>query len=789
MIPSAVRFDAVVMAAPSQGTLSALIASWLLAAVACGAEDVEPTRRGVGYEPPPPFEVPNAQDLARHVDPMIGTMGPGNVIPGALVPHGVVRASPDTNSPPGSIDAYDHDDDRIEGITHTHLEGPGGSSNGYNQLRFSAVAGAFDLGDPSSAFSHSTESADPGYYAVTLEDYDVRVELTATGHAAIHRYTFPGSADSRVVIDLGASNGRPIESRIEIVGDRDVRGHARYDVHPAVSTLLRNEPLPTGVSDLYFHARFDRPFVKRGTFQGAGANTVAEGEVRASGPYVGGFVGFETAEGDIIEVRVGISFIDEEQALRNLEDEVGEHSFDEVRAAARKAWNDKLNRIQIEAPEGVRTMFYTALYRSMFQPANHTEPGGRFMVANGGERHVREGDGRPFYKDDWCMWDTYRTTHPLASLLEPETRSDVVRSLLTMAEDGGWLPKCTWHATGYSRIMTGNNALPVIADAWTKGFRDFDHDAAWAALEKTSTQEVSSTLDGLCGYLGLGTPAEYISAGWVGHECDPTQAASMTLEHAYDDFCVAQVAEGLGRAEEAAKYRARSQNFRNQFNPDSGFMQPRLRDGSWRTPFDPADRADFNGFVEASAWIFTFFVPHDVPALIELLGGNDAFVSKLDQFFDEGHFDPSNQPSFHIPWLYGYAGAGARTQQRVHDVAQRAFSTAPDGLPGNDDAGSTSSWYVFAALGLYPVSPGEPVYRLSTPLVDHATIHLHPAFHDAATFVIHVERSSSSDVFIQSATLNGAPLDRAFLRHEEIVAGGTLRFVVGPQASSWGDAR
>jgi len=754
------------------------------AADGCGRKgDGDACTGGPSYTPPPDFVPSGTVDLASYVDPMIGTHGSGNVIPGALVPHGMVRVSPDTNSDGGSVGAYDYRDTRIDGFTHTHLEGPGGSANGYSEILLMAGIGDPDVEDPSSAYSHDDEDAEPGYYRVHLSDPGVDVELTASAHAAVHRYTFPARDDAWVVIDLGNTDGASMGGSIEVVGDGTVRGFGHYDVHPQISLVFgpRN---PTTKAKVYFHAEFSRSFKSFGTYGPAGPS---DGERTMEGKEIGAFVGFDASTGPAVEVRIGISLISCDQPHQNLRDEIGDATFETVREMARTAWNDKLNRIRVDADDDVLTKFYTALYHSMFQPADYAEAGGCFTVATSGLPVMHNGGGRPFYTDDWCMWDTYRTLHPLGTLLEPEIRSDVIRSMLTMYEEGGWLPKCTWHAAGYSRIMTGNPQIAVIADAWTKGLMDFDADLAWEAMLKTSTEEVEDFFDGFCGYLGLGTPPEYIESGYVGYECDKTQATSLTLEIAYADFCVAEVAALTARTDDEARFRERAQSFREHWNPDTGFMQSRLRSGDWVEPFDPTDTSDFNGFVEASSWIFSFFVPHDVHALIELMGGEELFVERLDQLFADGHYDASNQPSFHIAWLYNYAGQPAKTQQRVRQLLDDNFSAAPDGLPGNDDSGAMSAWFILAALGLYPVAPGAPFYQISTPLVQRATLHLHPAFYEGGSFTIETE-GDISDVYIQSVTLDGEPLDRPQLSHDEITAGGTLHIVLGPDPSDWGAA-
>ncbi|OIP29581.1 MAG: hypothetical protein AUK47_27165 [Deltaproteobacteria bacterium CG2_30_63_29] len=733
---------------------------------------------------PPDLVIPNLRQLTPYVDPMIGTLGQGNVIPGALLPHGMVRVSPDTSSETGSIDSYKYDDTQLEGFTHLNLEGPGGSANGYSQILFMPYSGVLpaDL-DVRQTFSHDTEHAEPGYYSVELES-GVQVELTATSTAGLHRTTFPPSEAAHVLIDLGHSNGKSVGGEVEVVGDDVVQGFGYYNVHPLLELAVME---PTGDSKVYFHATFDRPIVDTGTWQGEGATRVTTPGARTGrGVDLGLWLDFDVAATGELNVVVGISLISVEQAALNAAP-ARQLGFDAVRAAASEQWNQALNRIQVDGEEDLKTIFYTALYHSMFQPADYTEQGARFQSGSSGKAEVFEAGRRHFYTDDWCMWDTFRTSHPLQALIEPERRGDVIWSMLHLYKQGGWLPKCTWHATGYSRVMIGNHAIPIIADAYAKGLRDFDPNRAWEAIWKASTEDIANLgSTSLCGYLNLGTPPEYLALGYVPSECDPTQSVSMTLEYAYDDWAAAQFADQTGHTGERDQLLARSQNYRNHFNPAEGFMQAKLRDGSWKVPFDPADNSDSNDFCEADSWSYSFFVPHDVPGLIGLLGGDTAFVERLERFFDEGHFDASNEPSFHIPWLYNFAGAPERTQARVRQFLSDDFSSSPDGLPGNDDAGATSAWYVLAALGLYPVAPGEPVYQLSTPLFDSATVTLYPGFTAGTPLVIRTENNAPGNVYIRSVSRDGVAVTDLEVSHEALSAGGEWVFVLGDQPSSWG---
>lgn len=720
----------------------------------------------------PPEWPPPAVDLVQYVDPMIGTLGQGNVIPGALAPHGMVRVSPNTREAPGSIDAYEYGRDRIDGFAHAHLEGPGGSNNGYSHVLLAPTIGeiAVDPEHYASTFSHDDEEAAPGYYAVTLGAPGIRAEVTAAPRAAVHRYTFPATDRANILLDLGYSRGESLGGALEVVDDHTLRGCGIYTMHPLIHMFIALQDGYTSEMRVCFHAVFSRPFEAWGTWGPAGP---VSGAGDAEGAGIGAWVTFTTAEAEAIEVRVGLSYIDEDQALANRTLDLADRSFEAVREETAAAWNALLNRIRVEGgDDDDRVVFYTALYHSLMQPADLTEAGGLYAINADGTPRVETAEGWRYHTDDWCMWDTFRTSHPLGTLVEPERRDDLIRSMLRWYTLGGWLPKCTWRAAGYSRVMIANPAVPILADAMAKGFHGFDWDLAWEAAHKAATEDiVNPGAGGLCGYMNLGTPQDYIELGYVPHECDTTQAASMTLEHAHDDWCTAVIAEAVGRSEDAAAFRARAGSWENHWNPATGFLQGRHADGTWLEPFDPADGDEFNGWCEATSWIYSWFVPHDVEGLIDVMGGSEAFVEKLDQYFDGGHHDPSNQPGFHVPFLYNIAGAPQKTGARVRALREDHFLPTPDGLPGNDDAGAMSAWYVLAAMGLYPICPGDPTWQLVPPAFDRITLHLQPDFAPGEAFTI--ERSGHGDR-ITVATLNGVPLGRTWLHHEEIVAGGAL---------------
>lgn len=741
-----------------------------LLASSCGSDSI--------VEPDP------LPDVARWVNPLIGTLGSGNAVPGPCLPHGMVKLSPDTDIEPGGIDAYEYGDDRIEGFSHTHLEGPGGGHNGYSQILFTALNGPIliDPADYASVYSHDDEVVEPGYYAVTLKDPDVRAEITASAHAGVHRYTFPSTDEARILVDLAHTRGEPLAGKVKVLGDDTIEGRAVHQVNPLVALLVDFKlDGENGVSTIYFTARFSRPFDSFGTWS---AGEAVEGADGAEGQRVGAWAGWKTTEGESIEVRTGISFVSQEQARANLEAEAAGRTFEEIRGEAYAAWNRLLARVEVEGGSDDRLVqFYTALYHSLMQPADYTEDG-RFWNGQDGSGAVFSADGWRYYTDNWCIWDTFRTTHPLLTLVEPEVVSDMIQSLVHGFEQGGWMPKCTWNATGYSRVMTGNTQFCVVADAFRKGIGGFDTDAAWDAMFKGSMEETDFPFfEGVCGYASQGTPPDYVNSGYVSHECDPDQSASLTLEHAHNDWCVALFAEDIGKTADRDFFLDRSLNYRNLFNSAHGMIQPKKRDGSWVEPFDPESTI---GFTEANSWEYTWFVPHDVCGLVDLMGGTEAFVQTLDRFFDEGHFTSSNEPDFHAPWLYVQAGIPWKTQERVHQILSSDFSSAPNGLPGNDDAGATSAWYAFAAMGLFPVAPGNGEYWISSPLFEKVTLHLDAHGLEGGAFVIEAPGTSDTNRYIQSASLNDIPLPIPRLQHSEIVAGGRLVLEMDASPSEWG---
>jgi predicted alpha-1,2-mannosidase len=742
--------------------------------VADGIEDATPADLPDVRDVPPPVELPPLPNLSPLVDPFIGTKGPGNVIPGPCVPRGMVKLSPDTNSGRGSIDAYDWDNDRIQGFSHTHLEGPGGSNNGYSQILVMATNGVLKttVDEYASAFSHEDEAASPGYYAVTLQDYGIRAELTAAAKCGVHRYTFANAGEARVLVDLSANRGYAMGGEITLVGDRRAEGFGKYQVNPLVSAPLIESNPGTGEATVYFALELDRAFLPTSAVHQAGDSKL-------------GHLDLSLAAGDVVEARVGISYLSVEQARKNLVGECLGRTFDVVRQAAVDAWNRKLWRAEVTGgTDAQRRVFHTALYHTFLVPADYTEDG-QFFSGWDGVGKVVKADGWRYHADDWCAWDTARATHPLATILDPETRSDMAQSYVQTYKDGGWMAKATWNALGDARCMTANFQFCILADAAVKGFKDFDVETAWEAMVKGATQDSENILqDVLCGYLNQGTPPDYVNNGFVSQQCDGDQSASMTLEYAFNDFCIAQFADAIGKSAEGAKYRERSNNWKNVFDTTIGFARPRNRDGTWEDTFDPTTFQ--KGFTEADSWKYSWHVNQDICGLVDAMGGPAKFEAKLDEFFADDHFDMGNEPDFHVPFLYPYVGKAAKTQALTDGLLARHFTDQPDGLPGNDDAGATSAWIVFAMIGLYPVAPSDPTYVITSPVFETTVLHMDPERQAGVDFTIRANGVSATNRFIQSATLNGVALDTPRIAHADIAKGGTLVLTMGASASTWG---
>lgn len=706
------------------------------------------------------------------VDPFIGTLGHGHTYPGATMPFGGVQLSPDTRLTGwDGCSGYHFSDSVIYGFSHTHLSGTGASD--YGDILMMPTVGAVQLvrGDERSPetgycsrFSHTKEEAAPGYYRVELGEGGVKVELTATKRAGFHRYTFPESENANVVIDL-AHRDRTIESFVRIVDDTEIVGFRRSrhwadDQH------------------VYFAAKFSKPFVSRGV---ARNDTISIGADEASGTNVKAYASFRTAANEAILVKVGISAVDIEGARKNRDAEIPGWDFEKTRIDADGAWNAALGKIDVKGgTKAQRVTFYTALYHAMLAPNLFMDVDGRYR---GRDLSIHQTGDFTNYTV-FSLWDTYRAEHPLFTIVEPERTVDFIETFLAQYEQGGLLP--VWELAGNeTNCMIGYHAVPVIVDAYVKGIRGFDAAKALEAMKHSAEIDFR----GLAQYRELG----YIPADKEG------ESVSKTLEYAYDDWCIAQMAKALGAEADYAAYIRRAQSYKNLFDPSTGFMRAKAN-GAWWTPFDAAE-INFN-YTEANAWQYSFYVPQDVRGLIGLMGGDERFVERLDSLFSTspntsgldlpdvsgliGQYAHGNEPSHHMAYLYSFAGRPWKTQERVRSIIDGLYHDGRDGLCGNEDCGQMSAWYVLSALGFYPVTPGSDMYVIGTPLFREASIDVG----GGKRFVVRAKGVSRKSIYVRSAELNGKPYGKAYLRHGDIMAGGELAFVMGTEPNTaWGVAR
>jgi predicted alpha-1,2-mannosidase len=722
------------------------------------------------------------------VDPFIGTGGEGHTYPGATVPFGMVQLSPETDvrefkkSFPWAA-GYRFGDPTILGFAHTHFSGTGHSDLGDVLLMPTTGPLQLEPGTPEdpdagyrSRFSHADERATPGFYSVVLKDPGVKVELTATNRVGLHRYTFPASDSAHVILDLVSSiynyDGKVTWAQIRVEGDRLVTGYRQTKGWAPDRRI-------------YFAMEFSRPFESYGLvneaeekYKGFGRS----GRVLENYPQMGGrklkaHFDFRTAAGDAILVKVALSPTGIDGALANLRAEVPGWDFEGVRRGARDAWARALGKIAIEGDRKQRRTFYTALYHTMLAPVTYMDVDGRYRGADQ-SIHVARGFTNHHV---FSLWDTFRAEHPLLTLLEPARDADMIRSMLAHQRESVPHVLPVWSfGSSETWCMIGYHAVPVIADAWLKGIRGFDGKAAFDAMKASATY---GPYDGL---------AAYMKYGYVPADLEK-ESASKTLEYAYDDWTIARMAAALGRADDQRLFEKRAASFRAIYDPGRGFMRAKKSDGQFREPFDPLHAQYGSDYTEGNAWQYSWFVPHDVEGLIQLMGGRERFVSRLDELFALktapgafaqvediagliGQYAHGNEPSHHIAYLYSYAGQPWRTQERVHQITRTLYDDTPAGLAGNEDCGQMSAWYIFTALGFYPVAPGSLEYVFGSPHLPKAVLRL-----SGKTFTVIAEGLSEANIYIQSARLNGKPYDKAYLRHQDLVRGGTLVFTMGPR--------
>jgi len=711
----------------------------------------------------------------KYVDPFIGTAEHGHTFPGACVPFGMVQPSPDTGTTGWDwCSGYHYSDKSVMGFSQTHLSGTGAAD--YGEVMLMPIVGELKVipGPKSSTwigyrsgFKHYTEIAKPGYYSVYLDDYKVKVELTASKRVAFHRYTFPESDKSYILIDLFHRIGDASEKiEAKIIGNNEIAGHI-------TGGHFCGAAKPHTV---YFVAKFSKPFEKYGAWR-VFLPLPGKKEISVNKQPAGLYVGFKTKEGEQILVKIAISYVSIEGAKKNLE-EIPGWDFDKIMKQAEESWRQELSKIEVYSNrEEDLKKFYTALYHSFIHPSLFSDIDGKYV---GPDDKIYESNYDHY--TIFSIWDTFRALHPLFTIIQPDKNVDMIKSLLDIYSQGGWLPK--WYkANRYTNCMIGTHADSIIADAIVKDLKGFEWDRAYEAIRKDSFEENFGYYESRRGL------SDYIKFGYVPADRND-QATSKTLEFAYDDFCVAQVAKKLNLKKDYELLIQRSKNYRNLFDPNLKFMRGKDSNENFvsHTPrFDPT--VAYRYYTEGNAWQWTFFAPHDVYGLIDLFGGKEEFEKKLDELFATksevkgppditgliGQYAHGNEPSHHIPYLYVYIGKPWKTQKMVRYIMDNLYGDTPAGLCGNEDCGQMSAWFIFSALGFYPVCPGTQYYILGSPLFEKVVIYLP----NNKQFVILAENNSKDNIYVQKVYLNGEEINRAWITHEEIMAGGTLRFVMG----------
>ena len=709
------------------------------------------------------------REPADFVNPFIGTGGHGHTFPGATVPFGMVQVSPDTRLEGwDGCSGYHYSDTVVYGFSHTHLSGTGIAD--YCDILLMPTSGKYYLNNGyhkgvdngyASRFNKKSEKASPGYYSVKLADYGITVELTATKRAGFQKYTYPKNKKAFVTLDL-THRDKVLASSFRQINDYEVEG-------------LRRSQSWAKDQYVYYFIRFNRP-IKH--LYLAVNDTLVPHQTQAGGKNIKVIFGFgKLNDNHVLLVKTGISAVSTAGAHKNLTTEIPGWDFDAVRNQARAAWNKELNKIQVKSNNTNKTIFYTALYHTMMAPNLYMDVDGKYR---GTDLKIHQAKGFTNYTV-FSLWDTFRAAHPLYTIIERQRDADFIKTFLHEYQNGGQLP--VWELAGnYTGCMIGYHSVSVIADAWAKGIRNFDIDEAFKAMKHSAMAD----------HLGL---AAYKKYGYIPADKEP-ESVSKTLEYAYDDWCIAQMAKSLNKPADYRYFLQRAQSYKNLYDPQTGFMTPKIH-GLWKYPFDPTE-VDFN-YTEANAWQYTFFVPQDISGLMKLMGGKEKFAKKLNQLFTTsskltgrdqpditgliGQYAHGNEPSHHIAYLYDFAGKPWKTQAMVHKILYEMYADKPNGLAGNEDCGQMSAWYVLSAMGFYAVTPGTDIYAIGTPILKESRINLE----NGKSFIIKTENLTRENKYIQSAKLNGADYNKAFLTQSTIMHGGKLIFVMGSKPNKqWG---
>ena len=698
-------------------------------------------------------EINKQEKLTSHVNTFIGTGGHGHTYPGASMPFGMMQLGPDTRLTGwDGCGGYHYSDHYVYGFSHTHLSGTGVSDYGDVLLmpttEINFHNGADGLPGYRTRFSHENESAEPGYYQVWLDSTDIKVELTVAARSGIHKYSYPTSDNQFLILDL-VHRDELLDHKIERVSATEIRGY-------------RHSKAWAEQQQLYYYMIFSEPMA-------TDSWTIEDGEKRLG-------LRFDNPDNKPVYVKVGISAVDMAGAHNNLKLEIANKTFDQVRYEAQQTWQSQLEKIVVETDDyDDKVNFYTAMYHAMLAPNIYNDIDGRYR---GMDLEVHDTKYFDYYTV-FSLWDTYRAAHPLFTIIEQDRTNDFINTFIAKYDEGGIMP--IWDlAANYTHCMIGYHAVPVIADAYLKGIDGYNVNAAFSAMKHSATRTK----------LGL---ESYKQFGFIPVE-EEAESVSKTLEYAYDDWTIAMMAQKLGRRADYEAYLRRAQCYKNIYDPETKFMRGRFRN-TWFSPFDPYE-VNFN-YTEANSWQYSFYVPQDVTGFIALMGGKSELEAQMDKLFTAndntsgrhqvditgliGQYAHGNEPSHHIAYLYNFVNKPHKTQERVHQILKTLYRNDPDGISGNEDCGQMSAWYVLSSMGFYSVTPGSNEYIIGTPLFDQVSINLE----NKNQFTIKAKDRTDTNIYIQSAELNGQPYPYSYLRHEDLMAGGTLIFHMGGEPSTW----
>lgn len=717
----------------------------------------------------------------------------GHTFPGATVPFGAVQLSPETDTISYELNGkyngdvykycagYRYEDKTITGFSHTHFSGTGHSDLGdflimptTGQLKLNPGTASNPESGYRSRFSHNDEISEAGYYKVKLQDYNILAELTATTRVGVHRYTFPKSDQAHIILDLMAGiynyNDKNVWTYVRVNDDKTITGYRQTNGWARTRTI-------------YFAMKFSKPFKSYGQKNYDGKRVYngfwRKFDQNKNFPEIAGkqirmYFDFDTQENETIEVQLAISPVSQANAMENLEKETGSLSFEQVKAKAQEDWNKELNKIVIKGTEDQKVNFYTAMYHTFINPTIYMDANGEYK---GLDQNIHKAEGFTNYTT-FSLWDTYRALHPYFNIIQPQRNADMVKSMMAHYEQSSLKMLPIWsHYANENWCMSGYHSVSVIADAIIKGNYTGDAKAALMACVATANKH---------NYEGIG---DYIDKGYIPAEKNGT-SVSNTLEYAYDDWAIAQLAKHLGETEIYNKFIKRSENWRNNFDKTTGFMRPRMADGSFKKDFDLLSTHG-QGFIEGNSWNYSFFVPHNPEGLIQQMGGKQKFASKLDKLFsmhlpDEffadteditregiiGGYVHGNEPAHHVAYFYNWSGQPWKTQKQVRHILEMQYKSTPDGLGGNDDTGQMSAWYILSSLGFYPVAPGSEDYAIGSPAVNNAVLTLE----NGKNFEIEAVNQSPENVYVQKILLNGKEIKNFTLKHSDIMNGGKIVF-------------